>query len=95
MYHHDPSGVKYNSYLMHLCAIFKPPWTKSVVTSSFLILFPPQKVLLVFFKRCGLFFSAKDFLKGKCLTLLYINITFFSTETVQSRFSVVLTYFVK
>lgn len=101
MHQHDPSGV---SYFLHLCAIL-PSTAKSVVTSSFLsfYLFCFVSTRLTsshfnsFFECCSLFSSAKDFLKGKCLTLYDITVFcfVFLTEDVRSRSSIVLPCFVK
>lgn len=96
MYHYDPSGVP---YFWHLCAILPP--TEQISGDFFILvffsfLFYPQKLtnsyFNYFFLYCGLFSSAKDFLKGKCLPLLYDIISFFNWNC---RCSIVLPCFVK
>ena len=90
---HEPPRPRWASEVP-LCTsvpFFHPP-VQPVVTSSILSSCP---FWFLYFHMWFYFSSAKDFLKGKCLTLLYDITVFFFSETVQSRCSIVLPCFVK
>lgn len=95
------SGI---SSFMRLCAILPSTdhlWCIPHLCLSYVCFVYEEKLSLPFL-CCDFIFICQRFLKGKCLTLYNITVflfylfgVFFRTETVQSRYSIVLPYCVK